>query len=90
MPTNVIHLPAARTAIAISEKLTPLQLNHLAARARANKVCRNEPGVVSKYELGEMIAEFELAQITHSELGHLAEAITYNSVIAKLKTLIPV
>ena len=81
---------AARGVPAAAEYVSQLQAAHAAAIARARKICQREPGVVSKYDLGEIIAELELAQIIHGQLGHLAEAITLNSAIAKLKTLIPV
>ena len=80
---------AHTAALQRSSKLSSLQQRHEEAKARARKICRNEPGVISIYDLGEAIAEIEAKQTLHSELGHLAEAITLNSVIARLKILIP-
>lgn len=69
---------------------SPLQQRHFDAIARANKVCRSEPGVLSKYALGEVIAQIEADQIHHGDLHQIAECITLNRVIARLKTLIPI
>lgn len=80
----------ARRVPTAAEYCSQLQATHAAAKARARKVCQREPGVISKYDLGDILAELELAQIIHGQLGHFAEAITLNSAIAKLKTLIPV
>lgn len=67
-----------------------LQAAHAAAIQRANTIAARESGVISIYALGTVIAEIELDQIHHTDHGHLAEAITCNSIIRRLRALLPI
>lgn len=92
----VINLASARAfQVAIHrtsepETLSKLQLDRIAREARANKICRAEPDVISVFPVSSLIEELKAEQIQHSQSGEIAEAIVLNSVIARLKALIPI
>jgi len=65
-----------------------LQAAHLAAKARASKVCRNEPGVLSKYALGEEIALIENAAATAAASHEVQAYIVLTAAADRLKKLI--
>lgn len=67
-----------------------LQASHAAAMARARKIAAREPGVISTYDLGLLIADIEADQLGYIKVDCLDMAIALNSVIRRLKKLIPV
>lgn len=67
-----------------------LQAAHAAAIQRANAICAREPGVISIYALGEVISQIEADQIDHGRNLEIAESITLNRVLNRLKALITI
>lgn len=66
-----------------------LQAAHAAAIRRANSICAREPGVISSYSLGEVIAQIEADQLDHGRHLEVAESITLHRVLNRLKALLP-
>ena len=62
---------------------------HAKAKRRAADICQREPGVISIYSLGEVIAAIKADQILHGELHQLDQAIALNRVIGRLNALLP-
>ena len=67
-----------------------LQQAHANAVGRAAEIANREPHLVSVFALGEVISQIESDQIDHGRNLELAESITLNRVLARLKALIPV
>lgn len=80
---------AARAASAYTTATTPLQQAHFDAIARANKIAAREHNLITTFALSSVIEEFKAAQLHHSQQGEMPEAIAYNRIIARLKSLIP-
>jgi hypothetical protein len=67
-----------------------LQQAHANAFNRAAEIAAREPHLISVFALGEVISQIEADQIDHGRNLELAESITLNRVLARLKALIPV
>ena len=68
---------------------TPLQQRHAELIARSYKICKQEPTVVSIFDIGLVISELEADFIHHSAHQEIAECIVLNRTIARLKALLP-
>jgi len=66
-----------------------LQQAHANAVARAAEIANREPHLISIFDLGEVISHIEADQILHGQRLELAESITLNRVLNRLKSLIP-
>lgn len=75
--------------IALPPPQTPIQQRHAELIARTNKICQQEPTVISIFDLGFVIAELEADFIHHGANGDVAESIVLNRTIARLKALLP-
>lgn len=83
------------TAATISSDLpaffgADLQAVHAAAKARARKVCQRERGVLSIYDLGELIAEIEDERDQAGAALNVDVLLVLDSVARRLKALIPI
>ena len=72
-----------------SSPVTPLQLAHDQAKARARKVCRNESGVCSIYDLGEVISLIADDAATAWLAHQTGTALALEKAAGRLKQLIP-
>ena len=81
---------AHTAALQRSSKLSSLQQRHEEAKARARKICRNEPGVISIYDLGEVIAEIEDEAMQAMAALKISSAFTAAKIADRLKKLLPV
>ena len=66
-----------------------LQQAHANAKARAAEIAAREPHLISIFDLGEVISQIEDDQIHHGRHLELAESITLNRVLNRLKALLP-
>ena len=82
------HLQVAESTVRKAHQAA-LQNAYDHAKARARKVCRNESGVCSIYDLGEVISLIEDDAATAWQASQTGTALALEKAAARLKQIIP-
>lgn len=89
MPHLQITDATARRAHQLAVHRSQLQAAHDAAKARAAKIAARESGVISIYDLGEIIATIEDEQAAAGARLDIDVSIALHNVASRLKALLP-